>query len=428
MDMGINITFSGPVYDPSGYGECARWFIAALHQAGVSVRVEPVCIDRTQPDLGAIGPLCRSLETKRHRTDVKIINLTPEHFSRLTEPDCVNIGYTMFETTRIPDLWVDACNRMQGILVPCRWNREVFQRSGVRVPVRVAAPGVEIPARQREKSPPLSLGRCCKELVPRAWIGHIRRKVCWLRRKLQGEQLAAKPLGDKLSRFRDHFKFYSIFQWTERKNPQGLLKAYFAEFRDDCDVCLLLKTYRSNFGFWERREIRRIIAEIQESMRLKRYPPVLLIDQALSRDDMRALHRLGDCFVLPHRAEGYGMPHLEAMAFGKPVITTGFSGNMDFTMPEHAFLLPYQLTPVCGMPWIRWYEGDMLWAEPDLDAPRKIMRYVYEHREEAAEKGEAGREFVRTHFNAETCARNLLAALEEITASPAVASHTLTSR
>ncbi len=122
------------------------------------------------------------------------------------------------------------------------------------------------------------------------------------------------------------------------------------------------------------------------------------------------------------------MPHLEAMAFGKPVITTGFSGNMDFTMPEHAFLLPYQLTPVCGMPWIRWYEGDMLWAEPDLDAPRKIMRYVYEHREEAAEKGEAGREFVRTHFNAETCARNLLAALEEITASPAVASHTLTSR
>lgn len=163
MDMGINITFSGPVYDPSGYGECARWFIAALHQAGVSVRVEPVCIDRTQPDLGAIGPLCRSLETKRHRTDVKIINLTPEHFSRLTEPDCVNIGYTMFETTRIPDLWVDACNRMQGILVPCRWNREVFQRSGVRVPVRVAAPGVEIPAPAGEISAP----------VPRAMLQGI---------------------------------------------------------------------------------------------------------------------------------------------------------------------------------------------------------------------------------------------------------------
>ena len=56
--------------------------------------------------------------------------------------------------------------------------------------------------------------------------------------------------------------------------------------------------------------------------------------------------RCCDCFLSLHRSEGFGRGPAEAMFFGKPVIATGWSGNMDYMAPGTAFPVRYRLLPV----------------------------------------------------------------------------------
>ena len=81
------------------------------------------------------------------------------------------------------------------------------------------------------------------------------------------------------------------------------------------------------------------------------------------------------------------------MAFGKPVIATGYSGNLDFMTEENSYLVDYELVqaPAHSAP----HRRGLLWAEPDIANAARLMRHVYEHRDEARRRGEVGRADVR---------------------------------
>lgn len=367
----MKLLYTGPVFDSSGYAQFARNFIIGLDDLGVDIKVNPVSFEIDKSDLGEVGQRILKKCSKDIRDrNVHIINLTPEHFHKFTVPGAINIGFTVFETTRIPDLWVQECNKMDAIFVPCSWNVKIFKNSGVTVPIKNVPGGIYFTD--------------TIELLP------------------------------ELDALKDKYKFYSIFQWTERKNPIGLLKSYYAAFTGRDDVVLVLKTYGSNTSPQEQQRIKGIIHQVKADMRLKHYPPILFIGNLLSTAQIRGLHAACDCFVLPHRAEGFGMPHIEAMSFGNPIITTGFSGNMEFCTEQNSYLVNASLTPVCGMPWIPWYEGDMLWGEPDLSQVIDKMRYVVDHREEAKKVGARAREDVLTKYSHTACAERLVQAIKEL--------------
>jgi glycosyltransferase involved in cell wall biosynthesis len=397
--------FCGPIFDPSGYAEFARGFVRELARAGIELCLEAPSYARGRPDLGPDRQLFEDLLNRKSGYGVKIINLNPDLFRNHLETGCFNIGFTMFETTRLPARWVQACNEMDGILVPCAWNRAVFEESGVTVPVRVAAPGIDLPAGHSQTAAAgLALaGRTLRE----------RRQTKGRWSRVFSRTLPRWQSG-RISDYAGAFKFYSIFQWTERKNPHGLLRAYFAEFRRSDNVCLVLKTYGSDTRPAEQARIAREIAAVRDSMQLPDQAPLLLIGDLLSRDQIHDLHAAGDCFVLPHRAEGFGMPHLEAMSHGNAVIATRFSGNLEFMDAENSILLPYQLCPVAGMGWNDAYQGDMMWAEPDLGALRQAMRQVYADRQYAAGLGRRAREHVRSAFAWSDRARQFVTAVGEI--------------
>ena len=89
---------------------------------------------------------------------------------------------------------------------------------------------------------------------------------------------------------------------------------------------------------------------------------------------------LCDCYVSLHRSEGFGLTIAEAMAFGKPAIATGYSGNLAFMDEETSYLVPYSLTTLEEA--VGPYPAGTVWADPDLqEAARHDARGVRRSRE-----------------------------------------------
>lgn len=333
----MDVTYVGPVTDNSGYAEAARNNIAALTSVGVTLNVIPLAFEKFKSDLGELGQLCQSLIGKNFAGKIQITHCTPNLFPNYARVGAYNIGYTVWETDRLPSDWVDACNRMNEIWVPCTHNVEAFKNSGVTVPV-FCVPHAFNPEYQSGD----------KEKLP---ISNIEE---------------------------NDFVFYSIFQWTERKNPIGLLKAYLTEFKENENVVLILKTYLVDpTNAAEKEAIKGYIKEVKAALHLKTYPKVLLISSLLSAQQIKELHLLGDSFVSLHACEGFGVPLAEAMVSNSVVITTGYGGPADFIHHKQTgYSVPYVMGPVCGMPWDH-YRGDQNWAVPDLSVAKQMMREVY---------------------------------------------------
>lgn len=334
------VRYAAPVWSATGYAQAARSSILALEERGYRVVLDAFDQDdEGDLDLGDEGLRLRELAGRDEEADVQILHSTPDLFQLLRRGSAPAIGVTVWETDRLHPIWAKACNRMDEVWVPCRWNREVFRRSGVEREVAV---------------------------VPYAWDPSPVAPV--LPRALSG-------LADGV------FVFYAIFQWRERKNPEELVETFLATFPRDPEVALVLKTYSDDVDE-DPAPLRRRIDEIKSRVNVLRYAPILLLSGRLSPAEVRGLHQRGDCFVLLQRAEGWGYPHLEAAAHGNPVVTTGYGGVLDFLDPDDPFLLDFQLRPVTGEPRSPYYTADGRWAAADLEQARQRMLRARERRPE----------------------------------------------
>jgi len=322
------VLYTGAIFDGSGYAEAARNYIEALLTQTQSICIRSVSFEKAKVRV----PTLDKYVNKLIDTDVQIIHLTPENYPKHLQPNKKNICLTVWETDRLPDGWAKNINLCDEVWVPCDWNKEVFENSGVTKPIKVVP-------------------HCYKE------------KTFEYSRVLEDS-------GD--------FTFYSIFQWNARKNPDGLLKAYFSEFNHDERVKLVLKTYIGSDSLEDQEMIIQEINRVKNWCQLSKTPPIELIHGTLSEAQINSLHIDGDCFVLPHRSEGWGLPHFEAMVQEKPVITTGYGGNLQYMKPDSGVeLVSFSMTPVGGMGRPT-YNSKMMWAEPNIDSLKRAMRKQFE--------------------------------------------------
>ncbi len=246
------------------------------------------------------------------------------------------IGWTMLEVDGIPKRWVAACNRMDEIWVPSHWGKERFAACGVTRPIRVMPLGYDA-LRFRKDLPAV--------------------------------------------RASERFTFLSVFEWGERKAPETLLRAYASAFSAADDVLLLLRVNNHDGHV-------KVHEQIEELKLPKDGPPVaFLYNHHIKSRQLGTLYRSADAFVLPSRGEGWGMPILEAMACGLPVIATAWSGPSEFFHEGVGYTVAVKgLVPADAK--CPHYDG-FRWAEPDLDALVAAMRRVFENRDEARLRGEA---------------------------------------
>lgn len=367
------IRYVGPVMDSSGYARACRGNILALHDAGVPITISPISFENIHPDLGKEGEVLRSLVDKRLEYNVNIIHTTPEFWKDLRVNSVTNVGYTIWETTKLHPSWTpNINNNVTKVLVGCEWNKEVFKDSGINIPIGVVPHGIDL--NRFDNVSPYNISNVAK----------------------------------------DDYVFYGIFQWQERKHPTALIKAYYHAFTGVDDVVLVLKTYRSDYSEGEKEAIRNTIKRLKTIMPMDHYPRIVYISDILSEDEIASLHSRGDCYVSLDRGEGFGLGPFEAGAVGNPIIITGFGGATEYAKSHNSYLVDYSLTPVFGMPWCPWYQGSQMWAEPNICDGINKMKYAYNNREEAKKKGLKLQKDIVNNFSWEAIAKRIVNELKSI--------------
>ena len=137
-----------------------------------------------------------------------------------------------------------------------------------------------------------------------------------------------------------------------------------------------------------------------------------VLDRVFSREEIDGLLNACDAFVSLHRAEGFGLPCAEAMALGKPVVATDYSGTREFLDSATGFPVPYRLAELSRA--VGPYAAGGSWAEPDLDAAAALLRRVVEDRTEALRRAQAGARRMREGFGVGPAGQRLARQLDSL--------------
>lgn len=197
------------------------------------------------------------------------------------------------------------------------------------------------------------------------------------------------------------FDFHS---WLERKNPFSVLEAFkkaFPQHRED--VFLLVKT--SN-GHQHGDTLLKLLNAVADDRR------ILIRDQIMDAGHLQDLQRCCDAYISLHRAEGFGLGIAECMALGKPVIATGWSGNMEFMTIDNSRLVDYTLVPVLEGQYP--HAAGARWAEANVDMAAAHMRELADDPDAAAQLGERGRRAVLDALAPQRAAERIMRRCAEI--------------
>jgi len=313
----MKIRFCSPVKSHMGYAELGRIVINQLVHAGFDVTVVEIPIQGSDADFGELGAQAERLIGSADSAEVNIVNMIPPRFEQYRLAGARNIGYTMFESDSIPGEWVEQCNRMDALWVPSEWVKGVFAASGVVVPISVVGVNaIPTPATAPDSGP---------------------------------------------------FRLLSIFQWSARKNPVNLIRAYCAAFDGNTDTVLTIKAHRDTdpkqSAVFVQNAVNFCLSRIKPR---KSIPRIEIATEFFSTRQIQKLHADSHAYVSLSHAEGWGLPAWEATLAGKPVIHTGWSSPTEFVHRQGQ--LSYNLSPVYGMEdFVRFYDMGMNWAEPHLD-------------------------------------------------------------
>ena len=317
---------------PIGMGEHVRSVWRAFAEVGVCAGLVDIYGPRTGADVEFTGPFAASI-VHELGAGINIYCINGDEvagaFNHLRDrtvmaEGSLNVIYPAWELERYPPEWAEQLERFDEIWAPSAFIRDAIAKA-------VTKPVAHMPL-------------ACE----------VRRRALRSRRRF--------GIRDSAYAFLFAFDFLS---YVERKNPFAVIEAFRAliRARPFDDVVLVIKTNNSERRPEMAARFHEAVAELREH--------IVVIDTTLSELEMKSLIWLTDCFVSLHRSEGFGRGLSEAMALAKPVIATGYSGNMDFCDERVAKLAPYRLIPLREGDYPHW--EDQHWADADVEAATRAM-------------------------------------------------------
>ncbi|CUG91532.1 mannosyltransferase, putative [Bodo saltans] len=336
---------------------------------------------------------------------------------RKRRPDYV-VGRSMYEFTKIKQEWLEPIEKdCDEVWVPAAFVAEAFINSGVNASKVVIIPE----ALDTYFYDPSAHNRIHLPLPPNGEV-------------LDGESVSSWGSSIKWKHFcnrpadpstEHHFKFFSNFKWESRKGWDVLFSAYFTAFGSDEPVSLYVLTHiwtNSGVETYDSRHnetyLREHLDELSRKLGLTsdltRHPHFCIIIDNIEEAGIAQLYRSTDAFVLPTKGEGWGLPVMQAMSMGMPVISTAWGGQTDFMNEDNSFLIPVEsVEDIPKDSEYRW-EAGIKWAVPSLSATKDLMRIVVTNQTLGMKRGTAARRHIVTHFSEEAVADIVEARLYKI--------------
>jgi glycosyltransferase involved in cell wall biosynthesis len=337
---GLNLV--GYLEHASGVGEVARALLRALEMVGYPVvGIETPASDIARPGAQAGLYTCNLLCVNADMTPQVRRSLGTAFFQQR-----YTIGFWHWESSSFPHEWHDRFALLDELWVASDFVRDTL------------APLVSIPVRKMHI--PITITQ--PAVVCRADLGLPEDRFIWL------------------------FAF-DMHSYIERKNPHAAIEAYRRAFGARAHhTQLVIKT--SHLEDYPGAAAR-LSADLESV-------GGMLIRNSMKRSELSMLFAACDGYLSLHRSEGFGLTLAEAMVLGKPVVATGYSGNMDFMTASNSYPVDYHLVELDrdhGP-----YRRGTYWAAPDLDHAATLMRQVCEQRGDAQQKGlTAAADIARRH-------------------------------
>lgn len=358
LDLPPGAVLIGHPYAPLGRAEDVRTGACAFAAANIPFALrntfgeygkEMAVLYQNFPFMDRIDPRAA------YKTNVFFLNANEmdDAFTHLGA-DCFagryNIGYWAWELSQFPDAWRGAFRYLDEIWAPSRFVQQAVAN-------KATCPVVWMPLAVE----PVTLAN-----------------------------LSRADFGLPVDRFLVLF-FFDFRSFIQRKNPWAALRAFSAAFEDDHTAPVSLAIKMNGMDACPE-DYRTFL-----NSRAVRDPRVILIDRVMNDLEIKELVRLCDCFLSLHRSEGFGRGLAEAMFFGKPVIATGYSGNLDFMNQANSCLVDCTLIPVGPDEYP--HGTGQRWADPDVEQAAWYLRRLVADSTYAADIGQRAAGYIRTYHS-----------------------------
>ena len=304
----------------------------------------------------------------------------PELWMQITVPNefqpigKFNIGCTAgIESNVCPGDWIEGINRMNLTFVSSNHSKKVFEESKFE---------------RRNKETNALEGEVVLEKPVEVLFEGADTDVY---KVIESHQIK----NINLDSIKEKFAYLFVGHWMEgeigedRKNVGLLVKAFFETFKNKVNKpALILKTAQVGSSYYDREELLKKINKIKKSVGSDNLPNVYLLCGDFSDSEMNEVynHPKVKAMINLTKGEGYGRPLLEFTLTKKPLITTGWSGHMDFLNPEFTNLLGGTLTPVHPSTRNQFLIHDSRWFSPDLGQVGFYLKDVFENYKNYTEK------------------------------------------
>ena len=414
------IFMCGPFSSRSGYGNHARDVYRCLHKLD---KYEVKCLDVRWGDcprnaLKADNEFNNSLKSTfvengpqglqlDRQPDIYIDVRIPNEFQQIGK---VNIGITAgVETSAVSAAWLEGCNKMDMVLTVSEHSKKGFV--GAKYDKMQ-----QMPDGSQQKIAELKLEKPIEVLFEGLNLDEFY--------PLKSSQLKT-PISKTLDSIPEQFCYLMVGQWCQggfgedRKDiPRGIKLFYETFANRPSPPALVIKTSGATFSVLDREQCLKRLKQIKNAFPKDiKLPNVYFIHGSLTKEEMNEMynhHKIKSFYLITH-GEGFGRPLLEASFTGLPIITSNWSGQLDFLDSDHSTLVSGKLQQVPkSVVWKDIIVEDSQWFVADEGSVSSALNFVYNNYNDVKKKALNLMKINREKFSTEKMIEKFDSILEQV--------------